>query len=76
MKRKTENYYIAYFDILGYKDFFANKDNDLNEFLEFNISLVNDILDGAKRNTIIFNHPFTVRMFSDNFMILVKRMDR
>ena len=72
MEHKTENYFIAYFDILGYKEYFEDKDNDINEFLNSIINLVNDILNRTTKNTKIFNHQFISKMFSDNFVILVK----
>lgn len=75
MKKKTESYYIAYFDILGYKAFFENTENDINEFLDFNINLVSDITKRAENNTNMFNYPFVLKMFSDNFAILVKNSD-
>lgn len=72
METKTEKYYIAYFDILGYRNFFDDKDNDINEFLNYNIGIVNDTIARTRRNSIIFNYSFELKMFSDNFVILVK----
>lgn len=72
MNKELNNYYIVYFDILGYKAFFEDMENDINEFLDFNINLVKDTLQSAKQNTRIFAHPFTLKMFSDNFVILVE----
>ena len=68
----TKEYYIAYFDILGYKSFFEDKDNDINEFLNYNIKLVKDIINKTTQNTMLFNYPFTLKMFSDNFVIMVE----
>ena len=73
MIAKTKEYYIAYFDILGYKGFFEDKDNDINEFLNYIIKLVRDIINKTIHNTIVFNCPFKVKMFSDNFVILVEQ---
>lgn len=73
MKVETKEYYIAYFDILGYKNFFEDKENDINEFLNYNINLVDDVMNNTTKNTRIFNYPFTLKMFSDNFVILVKK---
>ena len=73
MTVNTKEYYIAYFDILGYKGFFEDKDNDINEFLNYNIKLVSDIINKTTHNTILFNYPFTLKMFSDNFVILVEK---
>ena len=59
-------YYIAYFDILGYKAFFDDcKTEEMLEFLNNNIKIADDI----ERKTA--NGNFLIKSFSDNFMILL-----
>ncbi len=65
-EKKLRTYYIAYFDILGYKAFFENNSTEeIWELLNSNISIANDIV----RKTA--NGKFLIKSFSDNFMILL-----
>lgn len=66
LEKKLRTYYIAYFDILGYKAFFDNNSTEeIWELLNSNISIANDIV----RKTA--NGKFLIKSFSDNFMILL-----
>lgn len=72
MDINTKAYYIAYFDVLGYKAFFEDNDNNISEFLRSNIELARDISRKTEKGTVFSDFRFTVKMFSDNFMILVE----
>jgi len=70
-KFKVSEYYIAYFDILGYKAFFEDKESDLSELLESIVAISQDVvkttsLEGA------FNDKFLIKAFSDNFIVLLE----
>lgn len=41
---KVKSYYIAYFDILGYKAFFENQENDIIEFLHNIVDMASDVI--------------------------------
>lgn len=68
-----EQYYIAYFDILGYKAFFDDNGNDMLEFLQSNISLANDVVRKTSPNVVFSDTNFEIKSFSDNFMILIRK---
>ena len=68
-----KDYYIAYFDILGYKAFFADKGNDVFEFLQANVNMANDIVRKTSPDAVFSNMQFEVKSFSDNFMILIRK---
>ena len=75
MKHKKYNmktYYIAYFDILGYKAFFEDEGNNIFEFLESNIKIANDIIRKTNQDPVFLNMKFIIKSFSDNFMILIE----
>lgn len=72
MKHNMKSYYIAYFDILGYKAFFEDKGNDIFEFLESNIKIANDIVAKTKGDPVFSDMKFIIKSFSDNFMILIE----
>ncbi len=67
------DYYIAYFDILGYKAFFDDKGNDVFEFLQANVAMANDIVRKTSPDAVFANMQFEVKSFSDNFMILIRK---
>ena len=76
MKNVTlKKYYIAYFDILGYKAFFDDNGNDVLEFLKSNISLANDFVRKTSPNVVFSDTNFEIKSFSDNFMILLHKTD-
>ena len=72
MKTQTKLYYIAYFDILGYKAFFEDKGNDVFGFLKSNVDLANDVVRKTSFNATFSGTKFEVKSFSDNFMILIE----
>ena len=67
-----KTYYIAYFDILGYKNFFDDKENDILEFLYNMIQVCNETLCKADVNSLQYNSKFIVKTFSDNFIIMLE----
>jgi len=68
-----KDYYIAYFDILGYKAFFADNGNDVFKFLQANVAMANDIVRKTSPDAVFSNMQFEVKSFSDNFMILIRK---
>lgn len=70
--KKIKPYYIAYFDILGYKDFIKDEKIDEESFLQSNIRLAQDFakktLDGSK----LSGFDWQVKMFSDNFIMMLE----
>ena len=66
----TKNSYIAYFDVLGYKHFFEDKENDIQELLRNNIAIANDTKYLMEDNSSI-SLNFQYKMFSDNCVIII-----
>ncbi len=71
MKQMTQKYYIAYFDVLGYKAFFENEENDIYEFLKANIELAKETISKASDDADYLNMNIEVKSFSDNFIFLI-----
>lgn len=63
--------YILYFDILGYKAYFDNKENDVLEFLSNTIALLDDIGEEAEHARDI-SRNLRYKTFSDNFIFIVE----
>lgn len=72
MDNQMKSYYIAYFDVLGYKAFFEDKGNDVFVFLESNIQMANDIVRKTEPDSVFSDMHFLIKSFSDNFMILIE----
>lgn len=76
-KIKQKLHFVAYLDLLGYKDFFDERKNDAEEFLK----TIDDALRSAKemiqQNSIESNdwNP-KVKMFSDNILIAVRSANK
>lgn len=70
MSKKLKTYYIAYFDILGYKAFLKENPNEVLDFLKKNISIAQDIIN--KSDKIFSDMKFITKCFSDNFIILLE----
>ena len=68
-----KDYYIAYFDILGYKAFFADDENDVFEFLRANVDMANDIVRKTSPDAVFADMRFEIKSFSDNFIILIPK---
>lgn len=75
---KIKTYYIAYLDILGYKDFFENQPDDVQYFLEnINESIKYAIKckDNVNNSTIltqIADIDIKIKIFSDNIFICME----
>lgn len=72
-----KEYYIAYFDLLGYKDFFKNHPDKVEEFL----SAIHDSISSARRYIQEINSLFlaqagqlaiNVKIFSDNILLCME----
>lgn len=63
--------FILYFDILGYKAYFENKENDIMEFLQKAISIFDDINEEEKRASSV-SKKLRYKTFSDNFIFVVE----
>ncbi len=69
---KVKSYYIAYFDILGYKAFFENQENDIIEFLHNVVDMASDVIKKTDSNRVVFGEQFKIKTFSDNFIIMLE----
>lgn len=83
---QIKEYYIAYFDILGYREFFNElvKNNQLEKVETF-LSDIHKAIDNVKRKLLSFNNStlfdgiqdadfdFKIKVFSDNFIICLER---
>lgn len=49
-KIALKDYYLAYFDILGYKDFIKNKNIDNKEFLQNIIDIISGVRNDLSAN--------------------------
>lgn len=70
-KEKLEEYYICYFDILGYRAFFEDDSREDNKFL-FSIISADGIFRSAIKNA---KADFEIghKMYSDNFILYFKK---
>ena len=76
-----KEYYIAYFDVLGYKDFFENYPEKVPEFL----ALIHEAIGRAKEHVDLIkqspllgtyaNIDLKVKIFSDNMLICMEASD-
>lgn len=71
MKCEEKHYYIAYFDILGYKAYFEDKENDIISFLHSIIEISRDFIKSTTPNQV-FCDKFITKTFSDNFIIMIE----
>ena len=62
--------FIIYFDILGYKDFFEDKENDIIHFLNDNLSLFEDTKNVLKEDR--WGFIISYKTFSDNCIISIE----
>lgn len=68
----TKEYYIAYFDVLGYKSFFENTNKEeILKFLKSIIQLAKDTIHKSSNLNMNYQGQIHVKSFSDNFMILL-----
>ena len=69
---KLEIYYVAYFDILGYKAYF-NENTDYNKFLNEFINLVDCVKEELIKREDYVPFDFKFHMFSDNFIFFLRK---
>lgn len=74
-KKDLKEYYIIYFDILGYKQYFEeNKDHQ--QLLHDIIKLLKDVKDRANVYADIIKKETKIRAFSDNIIICVEATEK
>lgn len=70
-KYNLQNYYLAYFDVLGYKAFFQEEESDHKEFLK-DILGVLDYVKSQVNEYSAFSNRIGLRVYSDNFLLYIK----
>lgn len=68
IKSELKNYYLAYFDILGYKAFFDDEKNDHKKFLRDILDMVDDVKNNLETAQQYYIEKIGVRVYSDNFL--------
>lgn len=69
-----EDYYICYFDILGYKAFFENDQNEHKKFLAEILFAIGDVESEIRKKKPKLK--VEIRTFSDNFLLFFKKEDK
>ncbi len=72
-ENNTKLYYIAYFDILGYKSFFEDSENDVNELLKKCIAIANDTKTLKRDFGLTLTRDIFYKLFSDNCVIMMEK---
>lgn len=72
---QPKDYYLAYFDILGYKSFFESKDFDVASFFETVNSALNDVKKGINIESSLNHVDIKYRVYSDNFLFYIEDND-
>ena len=76
-----KDYYIAYFDILGYKDYFENHADKVSEFqsmIHNSIQQANDSIYAINQSLIAGNYgniKIDIKIFSDCFLLCMEITD-
>ena len=77
---ETSEYYVAYFDVLGYQEYFKKDQDatqkfidDLCSAIDDTIGVINDMLSSDILKLTQMN--FKQRIFSDNILICLKKGD-
>ena len=72
-KNELKEYYIAYFDILGYKAYFEDENIDENSFLHTITECMKDIKKGIQiaENLNMNEIKIDYRVYSDNFLFYI-----
>lgn len=65
------NYYLAYFDVLGYKAFFQEDDSDHEKFLKDILGTL-DYVKSRVGEYSGFSSRIGLRVYSDNFLLYIK----
>ncbi len=74
-ENQLKNYYLAYFDILGYKSYFEDEKNDPYEFLMVIKDAFEDVKKGVNLTQSLNNVDIKYRVYSDNFLFYVEEQD-
>lgn len=69
MEEEVKSHYIAYFDILGYSALIHENKDNVQDILFKYLHLVQDVIQKTK-NTYPAYEKITLKMFSDNFLII------
>lgn len=77
---ETSEYYVAYFDVLGYKDNFKKVADDVQKFIDDLCSAIDDtiaVIDNMQSSKILklAQINFEHRIFSDNVLVCLKKGD-
>ena len=68
---KLQNYYLAYFDVLGYKAFFNEGESDHQRFLKDILGTL-DYVKSQVNEFSSFSSRIGLRVYSDNFLLYIK----
>ena len=68
---KLQNYYLAYFDVLGYKAFFDEEGSDHEEFLKDILGIL-EYVKSQVNNFPSSSSRIGLRVYSDNFLLYIK----
>lgn len=68
---KLQNYYLAYFDVLGYKAFFNEEESDHQKFLKDILGTL-DYVKSQVNEFSSFSSRIGLRVYSDNFLLYIK----
>ena len=66
-----QNYYLAYFDVLGYKAFFQEEEADHKGFLKDILGIL-DYVKSQVNDYSAFSNRIGLRVYSDNFLLYIK----
>ena len=72
-KSELKEYYVAYFDILGYKAYFEDENIDENSFLHTISDCIEDVKKGVRiaQNLNMNEIKIDYRVYSDNFLFYI-----
>ena len=68
---ELQDYYLAYFDILGYKSYFENE-SDPYDFLSVIQSAIEDMKKSVNNTLLLNDVDVKFRAYSDNFLFYIK----
>lgn len=74
-KKDEKEYYIIYFDVLGYKQYFEENESH-QQLLQYIIRMLHDVQFKAGIVADIMKKDIRIRAFSDNIVICVEATDR
>ena len=73
-KVKQQLHFVAFLDLLGYKDFFKEKNHDVDKFLETINEALTSTIDGTNQQYKKVPDAYRpqIKMFSDNILIAIR----